>query len=346
MILADFLPPKPDARWKLALQTGVRHAIVKLHPALTGENPPSDIDVLRRAKDRFAEAGITLIGLEGDQFDMQRIKQGRPGREKDFDRYRQMLENMGELGIGLLCYNFMARIGWFRTRTGVEQRGGALVSAFDADDTQPAGTDAPTDVPAEEPDPTESALWDHYSRFLDEVLPTAERAGVVMALHPDDPPISPLRTVGRGSPGVDNCSPSAVGRIFTSAASTRRAMELHPSPAHGVTFCQGTFRAMGEDLPATARSFVQQGQLRFVHLRDVRGTRERFTETFHDNGPTDMPAMIRLYAELGFDGPIRVDHVPTMAGESNTEPGYQSLGRLFAVGYLKGMLDACGVAYR
>jgi mannonate dehydratase len=78
----------------------------------------------------------------------------------------------------------------------------------------------------------------------------------------------------------------------------------------------------------------------------VRGTASKFVETFHDNGPTDMAAMLQLYHQLGFRGPIRVDHVPVLAGEANDEPGYSSLGRLFAVGYLKGILDASRIPYR
>ena len=50
--------------------------------------------------------------------------------------------------------------------------------------------------------------------------------------------------------------------------------------------------------------------------------------------------MLRLYHELGFSGPLRVDHVPTMAGEGNEQPGYESLGRLFAIGYTKGVMQA------
>ena len=67
---------------------------------------------------------------------------------------------------------------------------------------------------------------------------------------------------------------------------------------------------------------------------------------FHDAGPTDMPAMIRLYHELGFSGPIRIDHVPSLSGEEDLPPGYAYLGRLFALGYLKGILDAAGISYR
>jgi alpha-L-arabinofuranosidase len=83
----------------------------------------------------------------------------------------------------------------------------------------------------------------------------------------------------------------------------------------------------------------------FVHFRDVRGTAERFEETFHDDGPTDMPAMLKLYHEVGFTGPIRVDHVPTLAGEDNAQPGYGKLGRLFALGYLKGILQTWKIPY-
>jgi mannonate dehydratase len=82
-----------------------------------------------------------------------------------------------------------------------------------------------------------------------------------------------------------------------------------------------------------------------VHFRDVEGTAQDFTETFHDNGPTDMPAMLRLYAGLGFRGPIRVDHVPSLTGEEQLPHGYAYLGRLFAIGYMKGILDTAGIAY-
>jgi mannonate dehydratase len=101
---------------------------------------------------------------------------------------------------------------------------------------------------------------------------------------------------------------------------------------------------MGGDPAAAARRLASR--IVFVHFRDVEGTAEDFTETFHDNGPTDMPAMLRLYAELGFRGPIRVDHVPSLAGEQDLPHGYAYLGRLFAIGYMKGILDDAGISYR
>ena len=181
MILTDFLPARRDRSWDLARQVGVTHVIVKCAPELTGLNPPWDLDALATIQRQFAEAGLTVVGLEGDEFNMQRIKLGLPGRDEDLERYRQMLENMGQLGIGLLCYNFMATIGWFRTHPRVPGRGGATTSRFclSAVDPQPVAAEEQIDA---------GSLWDNYAHFLRAVLPTAEQGGVVMGLHPDDPP--------------------------------------------------------------------------------------------------------------------------------------------------------------
>lgn len=322
MILADFLPPQRDRSWDYALQAGVTHAIVRCHPRDTGLNPPWDRDALHTVQQRFAAAGFTVAGLEGDEFDMRRIKLGLPGRDEDLALYGRMLANLGELGIGLLCYNFMATIGWCRTHVRVPARGGALTNRF-----QRSALD-PQPVPAEDRIEPER-LWENYTHFLNAVLPAAEKAGVRLGLHPDDPPLSPLR---------------GVGRIFISPDAFARALALSASPAHGITFCQANFKAMGGDVAAHARRFA--GRIAFVHFRDIAGTAEDFTETFHDNGPTDMPAMLRLYHELGFNGPIRVDHVPSLAGEEDLPHGYAYLGRLFALGYMKGILDAARIPYR
>jgi len=321
MILIDFLPATPDLSWQFARQLGVTHAICKCAPELTGLPAPDNLDALRTIRDRFAAEGFTLYGLEGDEFDMQRIKLGLDGRDEDIARYQQMIRNMGALGIPLLCYNFMATIGWVRTDARVAARGGAISNRFRLAEVDPEPV-------APELRVTGKKLWENYEYFINRVIPVAESAGVVMGLHPDDPPLSPLR---------------GVGRIMTSSEAFARAMALSDSPSHGVTFCQATFRAMGEDIVTAARRFGPR--IVFVHFRDIAGTREDFTETFHDNGPTDMPAMIQLYADLGFKGPIRVDHVPSMAGEEDMPQGYAQLGRLFAIGYLKGILDANRIPY-
>jgi len=313
-----FFGNRPDEKWVLARQMGIRTAIAKLAPELTGQLPPWDFESLRRSKELFNENGFDLIGLEGDQFDMSRIKLGLPGRDEDLEKYRQLLENMGRLGISLLCYNFMAT-GWYRTDTAIPERGGALVTGFNAEVAARRPLTNWGEVPAER-------IWENYAYFLENVLPTAEKASVRMAMHPDDPPVPSLL---------------GIGRIFVNADATRRALALSDSPAHGLTFCQGTYVTMGENAPALISEW--KDRIRFVHLRDVAGTPENFRETFHDNGPSDMIAAFRAYRDAGLDVPLRSDHVPTMAGESNEQHGYEIKGNLFGIGYLKGIMDALGI---
>jgi mannonate dehydratase len=174
------------------------------------------------------------------------------------------------------------------------------------------------EVPAER-------IWENYRYFVQRVMPVAEEAGIRMALHPDDPPLPSLR---------------GVGRIFDTPEAFERAYSLAPSPSNGVTFCRANFKLMGADLPQCIRRFAKQKRLFFLHLRDVRGTAEHFVEVFHDEAPAELMDTLKTCQEAGFDGPLRCDHVPTMAGEMNGEPGYGTLGRLFAVGYILGLMDA------
>ncbi|MDO9403958.1 MAG: mannonate dehydratase [Polaromonas sp.] len=335
--ICDMLPAAVDRRWALARQLGVRHAICKLNPELTGAPPPSDFDTLKAAQRQFADHGLVLSGLEGDQMDMHRIKQGLPGRDADIDAYKFMLQNMGRLGIRLLCYNFMVGMNWGRTQASIPIRGGARASGFDA----AALVDAPPIdgvgvIPSEQ-------VWDNYRYFIERVGPVAAEHGVMMGLHPDDPPVPQLR---------------GVGRIFGTVEGFERALALLDLPSHGVTFCQATFGLVHPDVAALATRWGRAGRIPFIHWRDVVGTAGQFHEVFHDDGPTDMGALLQVYDAAGIDAFIRVDHVPAMEGEfvpdgaeaiapagNALAVGYETMGRLFAVGYLKGLLEGQGIAY-
>ena len=170
---------------------------------------------------------------------------------------------------------------------------------------------------------TQDQLWENLEYFLQRIIPRAESLGINLAMHPDDPPLD----VFMGRARIMNCVENFV-----------RLVSLVSSPVNGICFCQGTFTEMGVDIPAAIRQLGPH--IRYVHFRDVRGTRESFAETFHDNGPTDMVTAIRTYREVGFDGPIRPDHVPQLVGEADGEPGYTMLGRLFAYGYMRGLMQA------
>ena len=320
MKLVEFVPPTPHPLWKLCLQMGITDVVVKV----LGHDPEKVIADL-------AAAGLRVVGFEGDMFDMSPIKEfggqrsgvkgqrseGKGQRDEAIEKYVSYLELMARHGIRLLCYNFMVGTGW--SRTGVrEGRGGAKATYFSLKETE----DAPLKLTAEQ-------VWANYEYFIRAVMPTAERLGIRMGLHPDDP-----------------CLPALGGfaRIFGSVEAYDRAYRLCPSESNAVTFCQANFKLMGADLDATARHFGRR--IAFVHIRDVEGTREDFTELFHDQGTTDQFALMRTYHELGLDVPVRGDHVPEMEGDRRlTEdcvPGYFTLGRLFADGYLKALLAGIG----
>ena len=72
----------------------------------------------------------------------------------------------------------------------------------------------------------------------------------------------------------------------------------------------------------------------------MRGVPEQFEETWHDAGKTDMLACMKAYRDIGFDGVLRPDHVPTVEGDSNSNAGYSSFGRLYAIGYISGLREA------
>ena len=105
-----------------------------------------------------------------------------------------------------------------------------------------------------------------------------------------------------------------------------------------ITLCQGNFTLMTDDLPARHPQVRQA--ISFVHFRDVRGAPKQFEETWHDAGKTDMLACMRAYRDIGFDGVLRPDHVPTVEGDSNEHAGYSAFGRLYAIGYIRGLREA------
>jgi len=339
--LSDLLEPTPSPLWHLVRQAGVDGIVTFLDggeqqdrwmASVGGSNAAQEQGTAGRRLDRtsapwssagikalvhvYAECGLRILAIE-DTPPMEAIRMGLPGKEDELSHLHEQIRAMGEAGIGVLCYNWMPVSSWARTRSDVPTRGGAVTTAFRLSDAErqlllpEAGR-----ISADQ-------LWSALDDFLDSTLPVAEQAGVKLALHPDDPPVPALR----GLP-----------RIVNSVQAYRRILRDHPSPSNCITFCQGNWRLMTDDLPATISEFLPH--IAFVHFRDVVGDVTDFVEAFQDDGPTDMAECMRRYVRGGFDGPMRPDHVPTMYGEANDHPGYATLGRLFALGYARGLIDA------
>ena len=365
MKLVEFVPPTPHPLWKLCPQMGINDVVVKVNPDLTGLPDPWWIETLSSIVSRLKSAGLNVVGLEGDPFDMSPIKEygarvgenssswrkeeqiplsdsnlqlhsptptqnSNSSREEALEHYRELLESMGKLGIKLLCYNFMVGKGW--SRTGVrEVRGGAKATYFSLRVGEKSSSSRKEEqIPFSNSNSNlqlnAEQVWENYEYFIKAVMPTAEKCGVRMALHPDDPCLDSL---------------GGYARIFGSVEAYDRAYALYPSPSNAITFCQANFKLMGVDIEDVARHFGKR--IAFIHIRDVEGTKEDFTELFHDQGDTDQFALMQVYRELGLDVPVRGDHVPEMAYDRELTPegtpGYFTLGRLFANGYIKALLQ-------
>ena len=279
-------------------------------------------------RNRVEDAGLkwTVSGIPEEW--TNKIKLGLPGRDEQITSWCKTIENMGAAGVPVICYFFSLRssIGHYglRTSRSTPGRGGAKVTSFDHDQIRSATRDfwdPPVDRSLEV---TDQQVWDNVTWFLERVIPVAEDAGVKLALHPDDPPVSPI---------------GGVARVFRDHAALRRVVDIVPSDSNGLTFCQGTISEMPEDVFDAIRYFGTRNKIHHVHFRNVTGTVPTFSETFIDEGHVDMVKAMKAYRDTGFDGPMVEDHVPEMAGGPDQWPA-----KAFALGYMKAVMQAANAS--
>lgn len=315
MILCDYFKSTPELARSLSPCCGASHGVIRLP-----EEPSFDLtsyEMLKKVFDQFRESGIDPLIIEPLPNSLHdHIKLGDSERDRSIETFIKLMKNLSREGITTICFNFMAHYGWTRTSKTLPERGGSLVTGFNERDFSGDGFSMDREK-----------LWDNYVYFIKAVIPYAEEYGIKLALHPDDPP---LETLGD------------VPRLFTNLEAIKRGISVVDSKNLGVTFCQACYRLMGERLDHAIPALADK--IFFIHFRNVRGVKNDFSETWHDNGDIDMAEAIRLYRKYCTDGakdiPIRVDHVPTLLCESGNKDGYDTLGRLFAIGYLKGLLDS------
>jgi mannonate dehydratase len=174
-----------------------------------------------------------------------------------------------------------------------------------------------------EPSVSHEVLWQRLKEFLEEVIPVAEQAGVVLAAHPDDPPMPTMR----GQP-----------RLVYRPELYQRLLDLRPSPANKLEFCLGTLAEMtdGDIYDATDR-YSKPGKLAYVHFRNVHGKVPYYRETFVDDGDIEMVRILKILKANGFAGVLIPDHTPQM-----TCGAPWHAGMAYALGYMRGALQAMG----
>jgi mannonate dehydratase len=263
-----------------------------------------------RYRDRAESSGLVLRNVATKGWDALTL--GLDDRDQKIDAWCMLLRNLGEAGIPTLGYNFKP-IGNFRTKSDIG-RGGVRYSTFDYDELMKTRHDVP------EKAIEESRLWENMVLFLERVLPVAESCGVVMALHPDDPPIPELL--------------GGAARIVSTLDHYHRIFGAVESDSNAMLFCQGCVSEMGVDVFDAIEDIGGRGKICYVHFRDIQGSPKRFREVFVDEGQTDMRKAMETYKSVGFDGPFMMDHTPSFPQEKAAW-----VGRAYAVGYMRAMIQ-------
>lgn len=297
------------------------------------------LERIRRSVDEIESAGLVWSVVESLNVH-EDIKLGRPSRDRLIDQYCESLANIGAAGIPVVCYNFMPVFDWMRTDLALPAPDGsnslsyedAALKAYDLSKGTEGLPGWGRTVSSSElarlldaySTVDESMLWDHLEYFLERVVPAATEAGVVMAIHPDDPPWTVF-----GLP-----------RIVTDRASLARILSIVDVPANGLTFCTGSLGANPDnDLPAMIREFGSR--IHFAHCRNVKHTgRRSFYEVAHPSvlGNVDMRQVMAAYRDVGFTGPMRPDHGRMIWGETG-QPGYGLYDRALGATYLYGLWE-------
>ncbi len=272
------------------------------------------------------------------------IKLGKPSREKYIEVYKENIRRVAKYGVKCICYNFMPAFDWTRTQVDKEAPDGStsMVMYWDqmkdidplVDELTLPGWD--TSYTHDELKKLitaykaigEEGLWDNISYFLKEVIPVAEECGVVMAIHPDDPPYPIF-----GLP-----------RIITCEKNLDRFLKIVDSPANSLTICTGSLGcAKTNDIVALVKKYSAMNRIGFMHIRNVKILEDgSFEECAHltEAGSLDIYGVVRALVDNGFDMYVRPDHGRMIWGEKG-KYGYGLFDRALGSAYLNGLFEAC-----
>lgn len=282
---------------------------------------------LKSLRQNIEAEGLHLEAIENfDPAHWHDILLDGPKKPAQLENVKTIIRNLGEAGIPVMGYNFSIAGVCGRTHQAYA-RGHAMSVGMEG----PLDTPMPNGMawnmvydldaaPGAVPSATHEQLWQRLGDFLDAIVPVAEKAGVKLALHPDDPPMPFMR----GQP-----------RLVYQPQLYQRAIDLRPSPANALEFCLGSLAEMTEgNIYETVEQYSRQQKLGYVHFRNVTGKVPYYRETFIDDGAIDMIRVLRILRKNGFTGVLIPDHTPQMSCSAPWHAGMS-----YAMGYMKAALQ-------
>lgn len=345
-----------DEYFRFAVQCGATHAVVHLcdygldesggradNQPIGEENgwgfashsQPWSVEEIVAIKAQLNEHGLQFYAIENfDPAQWHDILLDGPKRQEQMEIVKQQIRNVGEAGIPVFGYNFS--LAGVAGRRNMQTRGGAIAVGLDGSDavlTKPIPKGMvwnmiyDQDAPEGDLEPISSeALWDRYGRFLREIIPVAEKAGVTMAAHPDDPPLENLRNQPRLVYRHDHY---------------QTLLNMSKSRSNQLEFCVGTLAEMqDDDLYGCIEKYSSQQSLAYVHLRNVHGKVPNYVESFIDDGDVDIGRVLKILNSNGFSGVVIPDHAPQM---SCSAPWHA--GMAYAMGYIQARLQDTSTPY-
>lgn len=283
---------------------------------------------LSAVKAQAAEHGLNICAIENfDPAHWHDVLLDGPKKGQQLENLKTIIRTVGKVGIPVIGYNF-SLAGVAGRIKGPWGRGGAEIVAM----REPFETPIPNGMvwnmvydrnaaPGVLPKITAEELWRRHGDFLDALVPVAEEAGVILAAHPDDPPLETVRS-----------QPRLVNRPDL----YQRLLDRYPSPNNALEFCLGTIAEMPQgDVYEAVDSYSRQGKVAYIHFRNVRGKAPNYEETFIDEGEIDMLRVLRILRQNGFKGVLIPDHAPQMTCSAPWHAGMA-----YACGWMKAALAA------
>jgi mannonate dehydratase len=258
-------------------------------------------EFIKSTQDRFARYGMRIDCALMEKYRSQRIQLGEPGRDEDIEKFNTFLTDCGRLGIRTSHIDFHP--GNTYTTNMITTARGYRAREFSV-------TDFRDKVEKQMFDRDYSAqdIWANYGYFLDAVLPVAEKAGIKLAHHPDDPPITPM---------------NGVAKVFVNYAGYKHAEDVvsKGSKNWGLCLCLGTWLeggdTMGKDAASMIKEFGSRDKLFTIHFRNVSSPLPRFHETFQDDGYQDMYLLMKALREVRSTASLIPDHYPGIISDAN-----------------------------